>query len=144
MIPYTLTKRPPPAAAKRKKRPAKAANVGGDSDSDGEPVSFFSHLESTTVQSHKQKYTAVPISGCNIVKGESPLDAAPLAPKPFTAEEEGGGVWEEGFLYPVAGDLDGSAAGEEVVDQRFEQPAMEGVGSKAGPVLNMDDQAVSD
>lgn len=149
MIPYTLTRRPPPPPAKRKKRPAKAAaDVGGDSDSDGEPVGFFSHLESTTVdplQRHKRNLPPdVPGSGYDVVvRGDSSLDAAPMATKPFTVEEEVGGVWEEGFPYPMVDS--GGADGEgEVVDERFEHPAMHGVGCKAGPGLNMDEQAVSD
>lgn len=142
MIPYTLTKK----AAKRKKRPL-PANVGGDSDSDGEPVSFFSHLESTIDSSQPP--------GHNGNSSDSLLDAAPSAPKPFTVG--GGGVWEEAAHTNWAGSELGSVSSGEgvategvVTDERYEQPVeasgVQGVGSMpgVGPGLSMDDeQAVS-
>ena len=152
MIPYTLTKRPTPA--KKKKRPlpsAKSTNAGGDSDSDGEPVSFFSHLESTNVEPEgADTHSDVP-SDFHDNSSELSLDAAPSAPKPFTIGTEGGVAWEESGIfaepYPMENDVN---SGEGVVtDEHYEQPVAapaiptQGSMPGAGPGLSMDDQAVS-
>lgn len=153
MIPYTLTKRPAPV--KRKKPPlpsVKSANVGEDSDSDGEPVSFFSHLENVdpTEPCGLDTHSDVPGS-CYDNSSELSLDAAPSAPKPFTVGWEGGGTWEEGGV-PADPYLESELnSGEGVVtDDRYQQPIaapvmMQGAGSMpgAGPGLSMDDKAVS-
>lgn len=153
MIPYTLTKRPAPVKRKRKPFPsAKSANVGEDSDSDGEPVSFFPHLENvdSTEPHGVDTHSGVPGS-CYNNSSEQSLDAAPSAPKPFAVEWEGGGAWEEGGVpadpYEVESELN---VGEGVAtDERYEQPIavpgmIQGVGSMPGPGLSIDDQAVSD
>lgn len=142
MIPYTLTKRPAPASVARRRKPvasnkAKPASVGGeDSDSDGEPVSFFSNLEPTkddSAASNSHSNDTTTFSSYD--NGGSELDVAPSAPKPFTVGEEEVGVASADPSWLVGG----------VDEQPPPAPGTQEVGPMlgAGPGLSMDDQAVS-
>ena len=134
MIPYTLTKRPPSRKFKRKAGPsnsAKSATFDEDGDSDGEPISFFSHLESSTVDLPQHVESS----------SNDTLNAAPCAPKPFN-------VGVEGLTDPTLFLSEESGAYDDGTDERYvgtaESAEREGpLLSAAGPGLSMDDQAVS-
>ena len=150
MIPHTLTKRPAQAPLKRRKaavtKPTKPTN-GQDSDSDGEPSSFFSHLEDLSAAPPPPP----PPPPNRIAKqtAETSVEAAPSAPKPFSVEREEDRV--SGDPSWLTGEYQWSAeAGEEgvVTDERFNpppEPAKLQLSSMpgSGPGLSMDEQAVS-
>ena len=95
MIPYSLTKRPTtqPAARRGRKGVASrgvASATKEDSDSDGEPTSFFSHLETTPTTSQSSIQPLFPSSSHGNSGGSGTVlyDTAPSAPKPFSISEE--------------------------------------------------------
>lgn len=137
MIPYTLTKRPPPSHKfKRKAGPsdnAKSATFNEDGDSDGESVSFFSHLESSSstvdFSHHVERNSSV---------SNDPLNAAPCAPKPFSVGGEGDLTDPTLFLSEESGAYDDATDERPAESAEREGPLL----SAAGPGLSMDDQAV--
>ena len=175
MIPYTLSKRAQ-AAAKRQKKPSTtlrnttkpSTGDAEDSDSDGEPVSFFSHLDPTVPisdplsgnipasESHPST-TATPNSidpsALSTVSDHSadlsilstisdlppPVEAAPSAPRPFSLREE------VNYVDPLS-EWDVHTE-EDTTDERYSKEANKDEGGSvllgAGPGLSMDQQAVS-
>ena len=144
MVPYTLSKRAQAAAARQKRgvtskhSTSSAAAKKDDSDSDEEPVSFFSHLESTDPLPTSDPHAAAVVASSS----ENPIvvETAPSAPKPFSVEGEGG-------YDPIDPLLSGWGQVEGTVDERFNDVVTpipsEGPLLGAGPGLSMDDQAVS-
>ena len=100
MVPYTLSKRYQDSRTKTKKKSKLISKKddSGDSDSDGEPVSFFSHLDKSvsdtniTVPTNSQSDSNVGLQESNfglVSHSEtshvthSHITSAPIAPKPF-------------------------------------------------------------
>ncbi len=164
MVPYTLTSRAKTvAAARARKRPpskvvTKATKAGGgegsDSD-DGEPVSFFSHLEGGSDRSEPSPASeSHPVSAPpNVGPGlETPypvspppnpplseVQAAPVAPRPFY---QGGDPYYTTFD-PSMGEWNLTE------DTTTDTPPTQSRDEKAGPMLgagpglSMDEEAVS-
>lgn len=128
---------------------ASKSRAGEDSDSDGEPTSFFSHLETTTAPESVAQPPSDPApvvcdsSNYSNSSGSGTVmyDAAPSAPKPFSIRDEGGVAYD--FPESV---LSGEWGQEEVtpdVPSGTRGPEQEvGPLLGAGPGLSMDDQAV--
>lgn len=156
MVPYTLTKptKNTTATAKRKKKSlpsksVKSSNVGEDSDSDGaEPVSFFSHLESTSPDFIPVSDSSSGIGLATSYGDHSSVgliseiaDTAPNAPRPFcVGGKDRGDLYPDPSLFDLPADTEGSR------DERYSEPverkgAEPGVG--LGPGLSVTDHAVS-
>lgn len=150
MIPYSLTKRPTPRPSARGKRKALASRkvgssrTGEDSDSDEEPASFFSNLESTVpavtpdapppavVEDHSNY-------GNSISATYETVNTAPSAPKPFSVTDE------RGVTSSLSDSMLSEWTSEDVTDTRYNEPVDQEVGPVlgVGPGLSMDEQAVS-
>lgn len=165
MIPYSLTKRPTPIAKTRPKRKAKniqlaARTTGEDSDSDGEPTSFFSLeradqpvLSSAAVPFDAtetsvgpalapKSYAMISSSNSNAVgRAHETVDTAPSAPKPFTLRDEP--IWTYDPEVGVAGG-EGQPTDHALMVAASEETSTEtSLLPGVGPGLSMDERAVS-
>lgn len=173
MVPYTLTKRPTPTAKRKPCKPtSKVTKVTEDSDSDGEPASFFSLEEKTKDPvaapmpnsipgSHSAESspgpTPVPGSSAAVCSGyeyggsaPEAVNTAPSAPRPFSVEQESG--WS--YHIPEEAGWDGQEVGggwegqaTHTTSDRAAETQQMGAGAGpllgAGPGLSMDEKTVS-
>ncbi len=160
MIPYTLTKRPTPTAKRKAKSCKPAAKVTEDSDSDGEPASFFSLGEKTeepVAAPVPNSHTSIPdFHSVESPLGPTPMpgssaavyggygvgeygggapeavNTAPSAPRPFSVAEESG--WSYHAPEEVGQEVGGGWEGEGQTTRNSDQPAVEEQAG-AGPLL---------